>query len=67
MKIALAFVGLVVVFPVVIHGAFDALLGTEFCRLSPSDWCREAGFERAVESSEGVREAWRRLVATVRG
>ena len=74
LKVVALFVGLFVFFISFLPWALPLLLESDFCRLIPNKFCREAGIERLEKSSadlreqfEATRESWRRLVASVGG
>ncbi len=74
MKVLAFFVGFFVFFVGFLPWAISLFVESEFCRLSPTDFCRQAGIERLAESSTELRkqfgatqESWRRLVASARG
>jgi hypothetical protein len=72
LKVVALFVGLFVFFISFLPWALPLLMESNFCRLSPNEFCREAEIERLEKSSadlreqfEATRESLRRLVASV--
>jgi hypothetical protein len=68
------FVGFFAFFIGFLPWALSLLVESEFCRLSPTDFCSEAGVERLAASSAELREgfaatleSWRQLVTSMRG
>jgi hypothetical protein len=74
LKVAAFFVGFFAFFIGFLPWALSLLVESEFCRLSPTDFCSEAGVERLAASSAELREgfaatleSWRQLVTSMRG